>query len=166
MWTLSKRTEKSLSYRNSNTGEECKWNQIYDHGELGKFYAIDNLLQLSYQRKFIFDLAQQYERIGIEKTELITHTDKILTLLKEKPVGHELEIFAMVQRINNTCKDSWDYLKTAMMIIPVLIIQEGDDIGAFDQESAQERIKIWSQDKTMMAFFLNAANSLCSKVSN
>lgn len=162
MWRLHSKTPKALIYENANTGEQVRWGKIYDHPELGTFYAIDNLLQLPFQRKFIFDLAQQMEKVGIEKDELADNMSKIKELCKEKKQGFELEVFAIAQKVEGFVKDHWDFEKTALLVTALVIIQEGESIGYFDQGQAQEKINLWRKDKEMLGFFLNVVSKLCS----
>lgn len=162
MWKLSEKTEKALIYTNSNTGERVQWSKIYTHAELGNFYAVDNILEMPFSRKHIFDLAQQMERIGIEKQEMQEKMQQIMDLCKEKKPGYELDVYTIANNINNTLKDSWDYEKTAMLVCSLIIIQENEVIDTFNQDEAIKKINLWSKDKHMMGFFLSIANLRCN----
>jgi hypothetical protein len=164
MWQLATKNPTSLVYRNTNTGEECRFSKVYDHTDLGVFYIVDNILTLPYQRKYLFDLAGQMERVGIEKAELTTSIDMILNLLREKKQGFDLEIYAIASRIQSTLKDQWDYRKTALFACALCVIQDGDNIASFDQLEAIRRINAWERDPTMLAFFLTALNRLLTPV--
>jgi len=165
MWKQVSNDKDKLVFR-SDANETSTWSLIYKHSELGKFYIIDNIMTLPFLRKHIFDLAQQYERVGIEKKELIDKTDQILKLLKDKPQGYELDIYSITQRINMTCKDGWDFFKTQCMIMPLLITQDGWDIGNYDQSEAMARVNLWMKDKYLIEVFMNAASQCCSTVTN
>lgn len=161
MWQIKSKSTERLLYVNTNTGEECSFSKVYDHPELGLFYIVDNILQLPYQRKYLFDLAQQLEKVGIEKAELLSHMDSILALCKERRPGFELDVYAIAQRIQATLKDHWDYRKTALFAVTLCVIQAGDNIASFDQTESQRRIDLWSKDPTMLSFFLTGLSKRC-----
>lgn len=165
-WTLSNKSNTGLTYTNNLTGESCSLSKIWSHNELGDFYAFDNLMSMPYQRKYIFDVAQQMERIGIDKEEMISSMTDIMNLCKEKKPGFEMDVFAKAQLIQSTLKDGWDYEKTAMLTCAMIIVQEGDIIDTFNQEEAVKRLNLWSKDKPMMGFFLSIANQRCSNLIN
>lgn len=162
MWKLSEKTDKALIYLNTNTNERSTWSKIYTHPELGDFYCIDNIMNLPFQRKYLFDLAQQMERIGIEKQEMLDKMQQIMDLCKEKKQGYELEVYNIASTINTTLKDGWDYEKTAMLVCAMMIIQENEIIDTFNQDEAIKKINLWSKDKHMIGFFLTIANSKCN----
>jgi hypothetical protein len=162
MWQLKTKTDKGLQYVNTNTGEQVNCGRIYTHPELGNFYAFDNIMQMPYQRKYIFDLAQTMEKIGMDKDELKDKVENIMNLCKEKKQGWELDVYATAQHIDATLKNAWDYQKTAMLICAMVVIQEGENIGMFDQGEAEAKIKSWSKDKSMLGFFLSIVNQRCS----
>jgi hypothetical protein len=55
-----------------------------------------------------------------------------------------------------------------MLISALLIIPENqlELIGIFDQEKAEENIKLWSKDSEMLGFFLNVAQQKCNNLTN
>lgn len=162
MWQLKTKSDKGLLYVNANTGEQVNCSKVYTHAELGNFYAFDNIMQMPYQRKYIFDLAQTMEKIGMDKEELQVKISSILDLCREKKQGWELDVYATAQHIEATLKNAWDYQKTAMLICAMVIIQEDENIGLFDQGEAEVKIKTWSKDKNMLGFFLSIVNRKCS----
>jgi hypothetical protein len=165
-WILKEKTNNALHYVNTLTNETSTWSKIWTHSELGDFYCIDNIMMLPYQRKFGFDLAQQMEKIGIEKDEMVNSMQEIMDLCKEKKQGFDLEVFSKAQIIHSTLKNGWDYQKTALMTCSLLIIQEGDTIDIIDQTESVNKINLWSKDKPMMGFFLSIANQRCSSLIN
>lgn len=164
MWQFSGKATNRLTYTNTTTGETCFFNKIYTHPELGQFYMIDSVLNLPYQRKYLFDLSSQMEKIGMEKDELLDNIDKILTILKEKKQGFDLEVFAIASKVRHTIKDQWDYKKTALFAATLCIIQEGDNINGWNQSESVERISLWEKDPTMLSFFLSNLNKICTEV--
>jgi hypothetical protein len=165
MWKLKEKTEEALVYENTNTGEQVRCGRIYTHNELGVFYAFDNILQMPFQRKFLFDLAQQMEKIGIEKEELIDRMGKIQELCKDKKEGFELDIYAIAKGVEQTAKDHWDFEKTALLVTTLVVIQEGESIGYFDQAQSVRKLDLWKKDKDMLGFFLSVVSNLCSPLS-
>lgn len=166
MWIQSSKTDQYLEYQNNQTGEVSRWSRIYFHNELGVFYAIDNVLQLPYQRKYLFDLAQQMERIGMEKDELSNKMQEIMTLCRDKKEGFELDIYSIAQGVERYMKDVWDYQKTALMVVALIVIQDGEQIGFFDQQQAEQKINKWMKDKEMLGFFLSIASQRISPVNS
>jgi hypothetical protein len=164
MWSQQTVTDEKLVYVNNNTGEQCSLSRVYTHPELGKFYAFDNLLQMPYQRKYIFDLAQQYERVGMEKNELDTRLSEIQELCRIKKEGFEFEVYSIAQFIRSSIKDMWDFEKTSMLIAAMVIVQPDENIAIFDQQQAERKIALWRRDKTMLAFFLNILQQRCSSL--
>jgi hypothetical protein len=161
MWKLQTKEEDALIYVNENTGEFVRCGKIFHHDELGSFYAFDNLMQMPYQRKFVFDMAQTMERIGMEKKELLERINKILTLCKDKEKGWELDVYSTAQHIEATIKDGWDYQKTALLVASVVVLQEGENIGLFDQSSSERKILQWSKVPEMLGFFLSIVEVKC-----
>jgi hypothetical protein len=166
MWAIKTKTNKQLIFENTKTGEQCAASFVWKHNELGTFYCVDNLLQLPYQRKYAFDLAQQMEKIGIEKDELAAKMEVIKTLCKEKKPGFELDVYSIASTVEQYVKDGWDYQKTAMLVTAVCIIQEDDSIGYFDQSKAMDNINKWKQDPAMLSFFLSCVSEKCSHLNN
>jgi hypothetical protein len=165
-WKQVEKTKSHLLFENTQTGETVKASKIYDHAELGVFYAFDNILQMPYSRKYIFDLAQQMEKIGIEKDELADKMKQIQDLCKDKKQGFEMDVYAIAQTVERLVKDNWDYQKTAMLVTSIIIIQEGEAIGMFDQAQAMHKTMQWKMDANMLGFFLSIAAERCNKVSN
>lgn len=166
MWEFKSKAGDKLLYRNSNTGEECTFSKIYDHRDLGVFYMVDNVLMLPYSRKYLWDLAGQMEKIGIEKDELNNRMEEVMSLCRDKKQGFELDVYAIAQRITATLKDHWDYQKTALLAVSLCVIQAGDNIGAFDQLESQRRMAEWGKDRVMMDFFLSALSKRLEPLNN
>lgn len=164
MWIQTSKTEQSLTYTNNQTGEQIVCQQVYDHRELGKFYVFENILQMPFSRKYIFDLAQQMEKIGIEKDELADKMRSVMELCRKREQGFELEVYSIANTVHNHVKGVWDYQKTALMVAAVMIIQEGENIGHFSQQEAERKIDAWRRDATMLGFFLNTVTEKCNKV--
>jgi hypothetical protein len=154
MWNLKSKTADRLVYMNDNTQEECTASLIYHDEDFGSFFMLDNMLSMPYQRKYIFDLIQQNERIGIEKKELETHLNSIKEFCK---AGDAMSAYGTAMYIESKLKNSIDYEKSALLVTALLVVQEDDNIGAFNQEKAMELINKWSEKPTMLAFFLNFA---------
>jgi hypothetical protein len=100
------------------------------------------------------------EKIGIDKHELIERCNTMLDLLKNKPTGYDMDLFNNITTISGTLKDHWDLYKTYIAIVPLCIIQEGDDIAGYDQSECMAKVNKWSKDKTMMDFFLNSLSKM------
>lgn len=166
MWTLKNKTKNQLIYENTRTGEQCTASFVWQHPELGNFYCVDNLLQLPFTRKFVFDLAQQMERVGIEKDELAVKMEDIKTLCKEKKPGFELDVYSIASTVGQYVKDGWDYQKTAMLVTTVCILEENESIGYFDQQQGMAKVNTWKKDPAMLSFFLNCVSEKCSHLNN
>lgn len=166
MWIQTNKTDQALTFTNNQTGEQISCGKIYDHSELGKFYAFDNILQMPFSRKYVFDLAQQMEKIGIEKDELADKMKTMMELIRKREQGFELEVYSIANIVHDHVKGVWDYQKTALMVASVIIIQEGENIGHFSQQDAERKIDAWRRDAAMLGFFLNTVMEKCSKVNN
>lgn len=163
MWTKIESTDQRLVFANQNTGEVCSLSAVKKH-ESGIYYAFDNLLQMPYQRKYIFDLAQQYERIGMDKKELDVHLNDIQELCRNKADGFELEVYHKIAYIRQNIKDVWDFQKTALLTAAMVIVTPDENIAVFDQALAEKKINEWSKDKSLLGFFLNVLQQRCSNL--
>lgn len=161
MWTRTELTDKRMVFSNSNTGEMCSLSAIATH-ESGVYYAFDNLLQMPYQRKYIFDLAQQYERIGMDKKELEVHLNDIQEMCRNKADGFELNVYSKIDYIKQNIKDVWDFQKTALLTAAMVIVTPDENIAVFDQSLAEKKINEWSKDKNLLSFFLNVLQQRCT----
>lgn len=166
MWIQTNKTDNALTFTNNQTGDQITCSKIYEHKELGVFYVFDNLLQMPMSRKYVFDLAQQMEKIGIEKDELADKMKSVMELIRKREQGFELEVYSIANTVHNHVKGVWDYQKTAVMVAAVMIIQEGENIGHFSQQEAERKIEAWGRDAGMLGFFLNIVTQKCSKVNN
>lgn len=154
MWNKTKVTEKQILYTNSITGEETSVDLVYKHSELGNFYIFPSIFSLPYTRKMVFDLIQQNERLGIEKKELIEYIERIKKLCQE---GKTMDIYAIASYMESKAKEHWDYKRSSLAIVALLIVQEDENISAFNQGEIEEKINRFSQDPTMLDFFLQYA---------
>ena len=165
MWRkLETPNSEKLIYKNDISSEECVLTQIHK-SDMGVFYVFDNPLQMPFQRKYAFELIKQHENLGLSKNEIAESLEKIKELSKSaEDLSHE--IFFHAESTLSKLKDSWDYQKTALMTAAAMIIEEGESIDYFTQDTAVAKINKWSTDSTMLAFFLNIAqvrlNSLTS----
>jgi hypothetical protein len=153
---------------NESTKELTKMKLIRNNSELGNFYSFNSILSMPYQRKVMFDMIQQYNTLGIDKEELIKENKEILAMLEKREQGYDMKIYSKIATITNTAKSFWDYQKSSMLITALLIIPENqlELIGIFDQEKAEENIKLWSRDSEMLGFFLNVAQQKCNNLTN
>lgn len=153
---------------NESTKELTKMKLIRNNSELGNFYSFNSILSMPYQRKVMFDMIQQYNTLGIDKEELIKENKEILAMLEKREQGYEMKIYSKIATITNTAKSFWDYQKSSMLITALLIIPEDqlELIGVFDQEKAEENIKLWSRDSETLGFFLNVAQQKCNNLTN
>jgi hypothetical protein len=168
MYTIHKKTGSEVWMLNETTKELTKMKLIRSHSELGNFYSFNSILSMPYQRKVMFDMIQQYNTLGIDKEELIKENKEILEMLEKREQGYEMKIYSKIATITNTAKSFWDYQKSSMLISALLIIPENqlELIGIFDQEKAEENIKLWSKDSEMLGFFLNVAQQKCNNLTN
>lgn len=167
-YTIHKKTGSEVWMLNETTKELTKMKLIRKHSELGNFYCFNSILSMPYQRKVMFDMIQQYNTLGIDKEELIKENKEILEMLEKREQGYEMKIYSKIATITNTAKTFWDYQKSSMLISALLIIPENqlELIGVFDQEKAEENIKLWSKDSEMLGFFLNVAQQKCNNLTN
>jgi hypothetical protein len=154
MWKLKNKTEKKLLFVNENTQEECVASLVYTDDDFGTFYMFDSMLTMPFQRKYIFDLIQQNERIGIEKKELLDHINSIKEFCQS---GDTMKAFGTAMYIESKLKNSIDFERSALLVTALLVVQEDENIGGFSQERAMEKIEQWSQKPAMISFFLNFA---------
>ncbi len=166
MWKQKIKTEKQIVFLNETTGEECVASHVYTHKDLGEFYMFDSLLTMPFQRKYVFDLIQQNEKIGIEKPELTKYIENIKELIKNQSKGFDMEIFRIVSYVEAKLKDSWDYQKSSLMAVALTVVQDGDNINGFNQSDAEAKLNLWTQDPTMLAFFLNFLQLRLSSLTN
>lgn len=165
-WILKNKTEYSITHINTLTNEEVKSSMIYNHKELGVFYIFDSLLTMPYQRKYVFSLIQEMEKLGIDKRELQQKLGNIMDLCRDKPNGFEMDIYSIASGVSNFMKDIWDYRKSALMVTSLMVFQENENIGQFEQSISEQKISTWSKDPDMLDFFLNKALERCNQVSN
>ncbi len=168
MYTIHKKTGSEVWMLNESTKELTKMKLIRNNSELGNFYSFNSILSMPYQRKVMFDMIQQYNTLGIDKEELIKENKEILAMLEKREQGYEMKIYSKIATITNTAKSFWDYQKSSMLITALLIIPEDqlELIGVFDQEKAEENIKLWSRDSETLGFFLNVAQQKCNNLTN
>ncbi len=168
MYTIHKKTGSEVWMLNESTKELTKMKLIRNNSELGNFYSFNSILSMPYQRKVMFDMIQQYNTLGIDKEELIKENKEILAMLEKREQGYDMKIYSKIATITNTAKSFWDYQKSSMLITALLIIPENqlELIGIFDQEKAEENIKLWSRDSEMLGFFLNVAQQKCNNLTN
>lgn len=166
MYKVYKKTNNEVWLKNDTSTGLTRLKLIKRHSELGDFYVFNNTLSMPYQRKVMFDLIQQFNTLGIDKEELIKENNEILSLLESREQGFEMKVYSKVAEINKTAKSFWDYQKSAMLIVSLLIVHEDDMdlIGIFDQEQSEKRIKEWSKDSDLLGFFLNIAESKCNNL--
>lgn len=157
MYKIIRRDKDLVQIENTSSNETYIMKLIYDHKELGKFYAFGSIFSMPFQRKAIFDLIRQHEIIGTDKKELIASNEEIMKLLVEKPTGWEHDAYTKIFNINSTLKTAWDYYKTASAIVPLIVVPEADleNIGIYEQDKQETYITTWSKDSTMFAFFLS-----------
>lgn len=163
MWNEKTVSDKSIIYINTNTGEEASASLVYNHPELGRFFMFDSIMTMPFQRKYVFDLIQQNERIGIEKKELLTHLESVKEFIN---AGKPNEAFGTVMYIESKLKDGWDYQKSSLLICALLVVQEDENINGFNQSDAEEKINKWAVDLTMLSFFLNFAQLRINSLMN
>lgn len=168
MYKVYKKTSSEVWMMNETSKELMRLKLIKKHSELGNFYVFNNVLSMPYQRKVMFDLIQQFNTLGIDKENLIKENNEILSLLESREQGFEMKIYSKISEINKVAKSFWDYQKTSMLIAALLVVHEDDLdlIGIFDQEQAEKRIKEWSADAELLAFFLNIAQRKCNNMIN
>ena len=168
MYQIIKKESDFVLLENETTKEITKLKLIRQHKELGNFYVFNSILAMPYQRKVVFDMIQQFNNIGIDKTELLKETAECLELLQNKENGYDLKVYNKLANINNTVKGFWDYKKSAMLIATLLIVHENDlqTIGVFDQEISEKRIKEWAIDSELLGFFLNITQQKCNNLIN
>lgn len=165
-WKLTNKTEDFIIHTNTLTNEEVRSSKIYTHKELGVFYIFDSLLNMPYQRKYIFSLIQEMEKLGIDKKELQQKLEKVMELCRDKPKGFEMDVYSIASTLNAFTKDIWDFKKSALMVTSLMVFQESENIGQFDQQLSEKKISEWSKDLEMLDFFLNLALERCNQVSN
>lgn len=165
-WIIKNKSIDSITHSNTLTGEEVRSSKIYTHNDLGEFYIFDSLLTMPYQRKYIFSLVQEMEKLGIDKKELQQKLADIMTLCRDKPAGFEMDVYSIASNLNNFTKDIWDFRKSALMVTSLMVFQESENIGQFDQQASENKISEWSKDVEMLDFFLNSALEKCNLVSN
>jgi hypothetical protein len=168
MYTIHKKNNTEAWIKSDATGELTRMKLIKKHPSLGNFYTFNSILSMPYQRKLMFDLIQQYNTLGIDKEELIKENTEILQMLEKREQGFEMKIYSKIATITNTAKSFWDYNKSSMLIVSLLIVHENDldMIGIFDQEKSEENIKQWSKDSDLMGFFLKIAQQKCNNLTN
>lgn len=168
MYKVYKKTSSEVWMISETSKELMRLKLIKRHSELGNFYVFNNVLSMPYQRKVMFDLIQQFNTLGIDKENLIKENNEILSLLESREQGFEMKIYSKISEINKVAKSFWDYQKTSMLIAALLVVHEDDLdlIGIFDQEQAEKRIKEWSADSELLAFFLSTAQRKCNNMIN
>lgn len=157
MYKIIRRESDMVQIENTSSNETYILKLVYDHKELGRFFAFGSIFSMPFQRKAIFDLIRQHEIIGTDKKELIVENEEIMTLIVKKPEGWEHEAYTKLFNINSTLKTAWDYYKTASAIVPLVIVPESDleNIGIYEQDKQENYINTWSKDSAMFAFFLS-----------
>lgn len=165
---IHKKTSAEVWLKGENTPDFIKMKLIKKHKEFGNFYVFNSIFSMPYQRQAMFNLINQYNQLGIDKDELIASNIEILKLLESKEAGYDMKIYNKVSEIIKTAKSFWDYQKTSMLIIGLLIIPEDelDVIEVFDQEKVEANLKKWSIDTDMMGFFLNIAQQKCNSTAS
>lgn len=148
-------TKEKLVFKNTISSEECTLSLIH-RSEMGVYYVFDNPLQMPFQRKYAFELIKQHENLGLSKEEVIESFQSISDLCKTD-TDSRMDVYHLAQLAMSRLKDSWDYQKTALMTAAVMIIEDGESIDYFTQESAVAKIDKWSKDHVMLAFFLSIA---------
>ena len=142
---------------NPETNEIYKLELIKSHIEFGNIYVFSNILNMPYMRKGMFDLITQYESIGIDKKEVLMATQKAMNMIKDKADLND--IYTEFANLNTRIRDVWDYQKTAIAIVGLLMVKECDldKIGYYDKEIAESNINQWSKDTAIFDFFLSIA---------
>lgn len=165
---IHKKTSTEVWLKGENTADFIRMKLIKSHKEFGNFYVFNSVFSMPYQRQAMFNLINQYNQLGIDKDELIASNIEILKLLESKEAGYDMKIYNKVAEIIKTAKSFWDYQKTSMFIIGLLIIPESelDTIEIFDQEKVEQNLKNWSIDTDMMGFFLNIAQQKCNSTAS
>ncbi len=165
---IHKKTNSEVWLKGDNTPDFIKMKLIKTHKEFGNFYVFNSVFSMPYQRQAMFNLISQYNQLGIDKNELIDTNVEILKLLESKEAGYDMKIYTKVSEIIKTAKSFWDYQKTSMLIIGLLVVHEEelDVIEIFDQEKVEANLKKWSVDTDMMGFFLNIAQQKCNSTAS
>lgn len=168
MYKIIRRDKDLVQVENTSSNETYIMKLIYDHKELGKFYAFGSIFSMPFQRKAIFDLIRQHEIIGTDKKELIASNEEIMKLMVDKPNGWEHEAYTKLFNTNSTLKTAWDYYKTASAIVPLVVVPECDleSIGVYEQDKQETYINEWTKDSAMFAFFLSIVQRKMSNFYN
>lgn len=160
MWQEQEQKDpKKLTFSNSTTGEVCKLSLIYEHKDLGSFYIFDNLSQMPFQRKYLFDVISQHEKLGATKDEISAAFTAIKDLLVKGERKDVMQAYSVAEFYSNKIKDWWNVLHSETMILSLVIMQRGESLAFITQEEMQDKINTWIKDKEMIGFFLRTVSA-------
>lgn len=145
-------------YKNEKTGTEVKTVLIYDETTAGRWWGFTDLFKIPVMRISMAKHISDLYNIGLTLKDILDWCKQEKELLKGNDSEKYEKLFALVLEKEKTAKFTADPVKQHLALSTVYVLNDEEQIDYFDEDKAEEKMKIWAAFPNMVAFFLTWYN--------
>ena len=142
------------TFRNDQTGTECKLSQIYIDKEGRKWWGFVDLYKIPIMRSSMARNITDLYTIGLSLKDIQTWCQQEKDLLRSNDPEKYEKLYSLILEKEKLATYTADPMKQQLGLCTVYIIADDERVDYFDEQTAEEKLKIWKSDPSMVAFFL------------
>jgi len=142
------------TFRNERTGSETKLSMIYKDKDGGQWWAFNDLYKIPVQRMSMAMNITDLYSIGLTLKDIQTWCNQEKTLLRSNDPEKYEKLYSLILEKERIATFVSDPLKQQIALCTVYIISDEERIDIFDEQKAEEKLKLWKGFPEMISFFL------------